>query len=187
MLDTSDQGWGYTLHHIDDLKDCVKPPEPLCRQQGPAYPVVRKRTNIGLHTGLETTTSRALEPQQPAQKRTPTVKHSGRPDNEPMGWDLQVSSNIGAQRTKGYHKPWFLVSQLYWVVEAECRILVYMWSFGPLTHFFQPPTPRTTARGPARLQEASRSFGPLLSSCVGNCVTFNRFGFTQSVKANGRT
>ena len=50
----------------------------------------------------------------------------------------QVSSKKPCLRSKrphehkGSYKPWFLESSLSWAVEAERRILMFMWSFGRL-------------------------------------------------------
>ena len=35
--------------------------------------------------------------------------------------------------TEASYQPWCLVSPLYWALEPECQILLFMWSFGPLT------------------------------------------------------
>ena len=34
------------------------------------------------------------------------------------------------------HQTWFLVSPLFWSLEPECKILMFLWSFGPLVGWF---------------------------------------------------
>ena len=42
---------------------------------------------------------------------------------------------LGAHKTtltQGFYEPWFLEPHLSWTLEPKCRILVFMWSLGPV-------------------------------------------------------
>ena len=44
-----------------------------------------------------------------------------------------ASRNIGPKnttQTEGSYSTWFLVSLVYWALEPECEILMFVWSFG---------------------------------------------------------
>ena len=65
--------------------------------------------------------------------------------------------------TLGSYKTWLLVSPLYWALEPECQMLMFMWSFGPLVQTVQncirlQASDRQTQRAPNWTVETEPAF-----------------------------